>query len=104
MTPYADVVREGDIIIDAINPAKHRKFTIDFSWKKGHTLVLGYFAVNGKNLKMLKIVRHQKLRQDRNPIVSGVGGIVHRIAIVLTKLNKPGVFNSPFLRICDRKN
>src|SRR3954454_20072738 len=96
--PEMDVIREHDVDVLVVLTREHGIPAIDFARENSHSFVLGGRAVQGDEPKQKEIGGLNELRHNHLAIVSSERRIINVCAVVISKANEAGVFNTVALR------
>ena len=88
-----NVVRKHQENVLVVLAREHGVFPIDFARKQRHPFVLHGGTVKRAEFEMNEIGGLQQLRQCDFAIVSGVGGVVGKAAIVVLETDEARIFD-----------
>jgi len=94
MEPTAWVMTSQPASVSMGEPAEHGVLAVDFAREQGHAFVLGDFAVDGQDLKIVEVGGFDEFGQSSDAVVSGVSGVVGDFAVVIGEFDKAGVLNA----------
>ena len=104
LVPEVAIFRGHQIQALAVDARDHHVRTTELAREHRHALVLRVASVERDDVEAPKVRRFDKLRQNAEPVVRGIRGVIDDRTVIIDESYEARVFDAPALVLTDRED